>query len=251
MRIGIHQSVFERFPGYRRGLVIARGTSIRSEDAVLAERLRAAEHALAEVIPSGDWRSHPRVAAWLEAFQALGIPTGARPPSIAALVKRTAKGGSLPFINQMVALMNITSLERLIPCGGDDLGAVGVDTDLMLRPATGSESYRPLGRPDILEHPDPGEMIYVSSSPTGSRSADEEIVLCRSWCWRNSDVTKLTQETTAACLNLDFLAPAVPVEIDEVATTSLADDVRRHCGGEVICGLLTPEQPTFDLGSWT
>ncbi len=250
MRIGIHQSVFERFPGYRRGLVIARGTSIRSDDAVLIERLRAAERALVEEISGGDWRSHPRVAAWLEAFQALGIPTGTRPPSIAALVKRTAKGGSLPFINQMVALMNITSLERLIPCGGDDLGAVGSDTDLMLRSATGSESYRPLGRPDILEHPDPGEIVYVSSPSTGSSSAEEDMVLCRSWCWRNSDVTKLTEETTAVCLNLDFLVPAVPMEEDKAATASLADDVRRHCGGEVICGLLTPEQPTFDLASW-
>lgn len=111
--------------------------------------------------------------------------------------------GSLPFINQVVALMNITSLERLVPCGGGDLRPAG--GDLLLRPAIGTESYRPLGRPDVLEHSDPGEIVYV---------------------------TKLTEASTAVCLNLDFMAPAVPTEEHEPATRALADDLSRRCGCE-------------------
>lgn len=240
MHIGIHSSVFERFPGYCRGIVIARGISNATTDPALTERLQAAERALRQTMPGEDWRSHPRVAAWLHAFQELGIPTGARPPSLAALVKRVLKGGTVPFINQVVALMNITSLERLVPCGGDDLHSAR--GELLLRPATGAESYRPLGRPDVLEHPDPGEIVYV---------AGDEIVLCRSWCWRNSDVTKLTEVSTAVCLNLDFMAPAVPTQEREAATHALADDLSRHCGGEVTCHLLTPAEPTVDVSWYT
>ncbi len=238
MRVGIHPSVFDRFPEYCRGLVVARGIANATEDPVLTERLRAAELALRHALPGEDWRAHPRVAAWLHAFQELGIPTGARPPSLAALVKRVLKGGTLPFINQVVALMNVTSLERLAPCGGDDLHSAG--GDLLLRPASGAESYRPLGRPDVLEHPDAGEIIYV---------AGDDTVLCRSWCWRNSDVTKLTEASTTVCLNLDFMAPAVPAQEHEPATRALADDLSRHCGGEVTWHLLTPTEPTVDVPS--
>lgn len=242
MRISIHETVFERFPGYRRGLVIARDIANSTEDHELTDRLRAAEEALRKSLPGSDWRSHPRIGAWLDAFQELGVPTGARPPSLAALAKRVMKGGALPLVNQVVALMNITSLERLIPCGGDDLIAAG--GDLILRPAIGTEAYRPLGRPDILEHPTPGEIVYVATAKA------ESVVLCRSWCWRNSEVTKLTETSTSVCLNLDFMAPAVPPDEDEAAAGALAEDLRRHCGGEVVWRLLTPAHPSVDLPGW-
>jgi len=233
MRFAIDESVFERFPEYRRGIVVARGVDNLTADPDLEARLRAAERAVVERFADAEWRADPRLAVWLEAFGRLGIPVGSKPPSVAALVKRVAKGASLPFINQLVALMNITSLENLVPCGGDDLGTVG--EELVLRPAMGAEDYRPLGKPESLEHPAPGELVLVDTA--------NSVVLCRSWCWRNSDVTKLTERTTAMALNVDLMAPAVPVDEGTAMTRRLADDVRRHCGGDVEWQLLTCDRP--------
>jgi len=239
MRFAVDGSVFERFPEYRRGVVVARGVVNLSADPELQARLRAAEHSVVQRFANADWRADPRLAAWLEAFGRLSVPVGSKPPSVAALVKRVVKGASLPFINQLVALMNIVSLENLVPCGGDDLGTVG--DELVLRPATGVESYRPLGKPEFLEHPGPGELALVD--------VENAVVLCRCWCWRNSDVTKLTDETTAVALNVDLLAPAVPVDAGTQIARRLADDVRRHCGGRVEWRMLTPDRPSalFEL----
>lgn len=237
MRIAVAESIFERFPGYQRGLVVARGVSNEAGDPELAERLREAQQSLVARLGGEDWRAHPRVATWLQAFASLGIAVGSRPPSLAALVKRTMKGSALPFINRLVALMNITSLENLVPCGGDDLDAVGAE--IVLRPATGTETYRPLGRPEMTEHPDPGEIVYVDTQSS--------VVLCRTWCWRNSDITKLTELTTAVALNLDLMAPAVPFEEGAAITERLAADMRRHCGGRVQWHMLSLEHPGAEV----
>lgn len=233
MRFAIDELVFEQFPEYHRGIVVARGVANRAADPELEARLRAAERAVVGRFADADWRAEPRLAAWLEAFGRLGIGVGSKPPSVVALVRRVAKGGSLPFINQLVALMNITSLENLVPCGGDDLDTVG--DELVLRPAMGAEDYRPLGKPESLEHPTLGELILVDTA--------HSVVLCRSWCWRNSDVTKLTQGTTAMALNVDLMAPAVTVEEGTAMTHRLADDVRRYCGGKVQWHILAADQP--------
>jgi DNA/RNA-binding domain of Phe-tRNA-synthetase-like protein len=237
VRIGIDQTVFEGFPGYRRGLVVARGVSNRPDDPVLAERLRNAQRALQSTYTGVDWREDPRVAAWAAAFRQLGVNPNARPPSVAALVKRVAKGANLPFINQLVALMNITSLEHLVPCGGDDLDKVG--GGLTLRPATGTESYRPLGKPHVVEHPDPGEIVLVGESG--------DVVLCRAWCWRNSEITKLTEATSAVALNVDLMPVAVSEQDGIAMTERLAEDVSVHCGGEVDWVILTADVPCVQL----
>jgi len=234
VRIGVDSAVFARFPDYRRGLVVARNIANREPHPELEQRLRRAEETVHARL-AATWKEDPRVAAWLGAFRRLGVNPNNRPPANAALVKRVAKGASLPLVNPVVALMNVTSLENLVPCGGDDLAAVS--GDLLLRPARGGERYRPLGRPEQLDPPDEGELILVDS-------ADE--VLCRLWCWRNSDITKITEQATEVALNLDLMGPAVPPADGDAMTERLAADLRRYCGGEVEWHMLTPESPAVE-----
>ena len=236
MRFAIDPAVFIAFPEYRRGVVVARGVTNTLEDPLLAQRLREAERAARSMIGSAEWRQEPRLAAWAQAFQQIGVGVSARPPSIVALAKRVLKGGELPFINQLVALMNCTSLEHLLPVGGDDLHVVG--DELVLRPAAGHETYRPLGRPDVVEHPDVGEFVLVDAA--------NAVVLCRTWCWRNSDATKLTESTTAVALNIDVLPPAVQADRAEALAAGLAADLIRHCGGDAVWHVLSKDEPSFE-----
>jgi DNA/RNA-binding domain of Phe-tRNA-synthetase-like protein len=236
VRIGVDGAVFEKAPGYRRGLVVARGLTNRVVDPALEQRLLEAQDLLLERLEGEEWKAHPRVAGWLELFRSLGVNPNNRPPSLAALVKRVAKGGRLPFVNQQVALLNITSLERLVPAGGDDLHRVG--DEILLRPAGGEEVYLPLGRPEAQEHPEPGEIVYVDTA--------RGVVLCRTWCWRNSDLTKITESTTAVALNVDLLS-IVPDEEALAITEHLAAELGAACGGEIEWYILTPDRPAVEL----
>ena len=236
MRFAIDPAVFAAFPQYRRGVVIARDVTNLTDDPTLEARLRQAEGAARAWVGSTEWRDEPRLAAWADAFRQIGVGVSARPPSIVALAKRVLKGTELPFINQLVALMNLTSLEHLLPVGGDDLHAVG--DELVLRPAAGHEGYRPLGRPDVLEHPEPGEFVLLDTA--------NQVVLCRTWCWRNSDDTKITSGTTAVALNIDVLPPAVPADRAEALCARLAADLTRHCGGTAVWHVLDRDDLSFE-----
>jgi DNA/RNA-binding domain of Phe-tRNA-synthetase-like protein len=75
MNISIAKEVFEKFPGYRRGLVIAHGIQNGRSSNELIEQLRAAESQLCSVLdvnafinppkslpgarPTGQWVSNP------------------------------------------------------------------------------------------------------------------------------------------------------------------------------------------------
>ena len=61
-----------------------------------------------------------------------------------------------------MAIFNCISLKYLLPCGGDDLNVI--EGDLRLGIADGTENYVPLGQPDVLEHPQPGEVIYYDTA---------------------------------------------------------------------------------------
>lgn len=188
---------------------------------------------MAERFAGREWRQDSRRAAWLSAFDELGIPAGFEPPSIASLVKRVAKGGRLPFIDKLVALMNVASLENLAPCGGDDLHAVA--DEIRLQPAAGIETYSALSVADTFEYPISGEFPLIDMV--------NGVLLCRYWCWRNNDVTKITEDTTVVALDLDLMGTAVPVEEGGRMVRRLAEDVERSCGGHVDWELLTQDRP--------
>jgi lysyl-tRNA synthetase class 2 len=99
------------------------------------------------------------------------------PPAHNALLKRVQKkGAKIPFINKVVAIMNYNSITDKIPVGGDDV--IRAAGNLELCYTDGSETFTPLGNPGIIEHPEPGEIIYMVSN--------NKDVMCRRWNWRNS-----------------------------------------------------------------
>jgi len=167
------------------------------------------------------------LASWDQAHRLFGSNPNKYPPSIRALYKRAVQGKEIPFINSVVAIMNIVSLHNLVPCGGDDLASV--NGDLVLGIATGAESFRPLGRPELFERPDPGEVIYFDSANSN--------VMCRRWNWRNGDMTKLGSDTTDLVVNIDGLPPVSPESLVNIGI-QLSDLLRSHCGAKVQMAML-------------
>ncbi|MBO8154503.1 phenylalanine--tRNA ligase beta subunit-related protein [Thermovirga sp.] len=237
MRIEIAKEVFEAYPYYRRYVVLAKGVNNDGPDEELEKMLRAEELAVRKNGDLENFKEHPRINVWREVFKDMKLNPNRFPPSVANLVKRVRAGKDLPFVNKLVCIFNIVSLRYLVPCGGDDLSVV--KGDLLLGRAEGSEAYRPLGKPEDIENPTPGEIILYD---TGSKD-----VFCRGWCWKNGDSSKIMPETSWVAINVDGMMNAIPFEEHEKAAFEVANLVKQRCGGNVSVKLLCPEENWFEV----
>jgi DNA/RNA-binding domain of Phe-tRNA-synthetase-like protein len=229
----VDQKVFEKFPSFRRGIVVARKMNNRGISKQLESLLY---EALADASSSPiDLTTDPRTAIWNDTYRELGCNPKKFPPAHLALLKRIQKPGvSIPFINKAVAIMNDNSIRGVLPVGGDDIHRAG--KILELRFADGSERFTPLNDPVKTDHADPEEIIYVVT--------ETKEIMCRRWNWRNGFQTRITEETEALVMNIDGLG-----EDSESRTVSIRDRVARmleqYCNAEVETTLLTPSEPVF------
>ncbi|MGD9055536.1 MAG: phenylalanine--tRNA ligase beta subunit-related protein [Desulfobacterales bacterium] len=231
--IRIHPKIFENQPTFRRGIVIASGIDNLGHSPELEELLNRAIGLAAE--NPIDLKTDPLATAWKEAHRQFGSNPNKFPPAHCALLKRVQKPGArMPFINKVVAIMNINSIEARTPVGGDDVIRAG--GNLELRYADGSETFTPLGNPEHTEHPAPGEVIYVVS--------ESKEVMCRRWNWRNGHHTRIAEDTRIIVMNIDGLGE--DSETRAIATRDrVARMLEKHCQAEVMTTLLAPEQPVY------
>jgi DNA/RNA-binding domain of Phe-tRNA-synthetase-like protein len=233
--VQIEPSLFEDYPTFRRGLVLAVAIQNRGPSKELeAELDEALARAAREPV---DVKVDPLVTVWSDAHRLFGSNPNKFPPAHAALLKRVQKGGvRLPFINKVVAIMNYNSIVDRIPVGGDDVERAG--GVLSLRRAKGSEVFIPLGSPEIRENPDPGEVIYVVE--------DSGEVMCRRWNWRNGHGTRITEETKIMVMNIDGLGE--DSEKRAVATRDrVAKMLEEYCQARTTADLLSPSRPRISL----
>jgi lysyl-tRNA synthetase class 2 len=232
--IRITSELSGEIPEFCRAVIVARNVNNDGESRALQAALDEQVARVRGEPTLRDYPCHPRIAPWISAFTKAGMNPRQMPPSIVSLVKRVRSGGTIPFINKLVCLFNLTSLKHLVPSGGDDLRAVG---DLCLGKANGNERYTPLGKPGVQEIPSPGEVIYYDRGT--------QQVLCRGWCWRNGHGTRIQPSTADMAINVDALA----VNRSEALAIAdeLAADVATYCGGEQRVYLLSRESPEIEF----
>jgi DNA/RNA-binding domain of Phe-tRNA-synthetase-like protein len=233
MKSIITQEVLAAFPQYIRGVVSARNVNNTEENSQLIALLRKAEQASTQDTSLQEIKNHPFIAPWRQVYTKFGSNPNKFYSSIESLCRRARRGDQLPYINTAVALFNYFSLKHIVPSGGDDLDSVRGDLRLTL--ARGNEPFTPFNAEEV-EHPDPGEVIYV----------DDSFVMCRRWNWRQGFQTRLSPETRNIAINVDCLPPFTREKAEEI-TAELAGLVREFCGGEVKYALLTQGQNEFEL----
>jgi DNA/RNA-binding domain of Phe-tRNA-synthetase-like protein len=227
--------VFARFPEYVRGVVVAHGVTNGGSPPTLVEMLRAAEASVKDRLDLDTLTSNPRIASWREAFRTLGVKPNEFRSSIEAMTRRVLRDQELPSINALVDIGNVVSLRHLLPVGGH---AIDVLTqDIVLRPATGDETFVPFGSTDP-EHPAAGEFVFVEGNT----------VLTRRWSWRQANHTLTLPQTTAVEINVDGLPPVSRPDV-EAACEEVMELVRRFCGGTTRRETLSRQNPRISLGS--
>jgi DNA/RNA-binding domain of Phe-tRNA-synthetase-like protein len=209
----VHDAVFQLRPDYRALLLavdgIVPGPGDQHSDSLLQQAETVARRALgtepAEQLP------HP--AAWREAYRAFGAKPQRTRNSLEALLRRAGTG--LPRVNRLTDLYNAVSVLHQIPLGGEDLTRYAGPPRLLR--ATGREPFDTAdGGVDVVEHPDPGEVVWC----------DDTGVTCRRWNWRQARRTQLRESTTCALFILDALAPATDQAL-HAAADDLAEQVSR------------------------
>ncbi|MFP4085789.1 MAG: B3/4 domain-containing protein [Desulfobacteraceae bacterium] len=233
--VRIHQSVFDAYPTFRRGIVIAtdmdnQGHSDELESMLQEAVTGAADHPI-------DLKGDPRTVAWIEAHRRFNSNPNKFPPAHCALLKRVQKPGArIPFINKVVAVMNYNSIMSKTPVGGDDMDRAG--ECLELRYADGSETFTPLGQPEVTEHPEPGEIIYVV--------AESGEVMCRRWNWRNGHTTLIDEATTCMVMNIDALGEESQKQAIETRDR-VARMLEQFCGAKTVATLLEFSHPSYSF----
>ncbi|MFM9609222.1 B3/B4 domain-containing protein [Streptomyces niveiscabiei] len=186
-------AVAEAFPGTLVAVVTASG--LRGHEgwpdtvAALAE--------LEQRLADGTWapadETDPRIEAWHTAYRSFGTNPRRVRPSVDALGRRMAKKGSLPRINPAVDSYNVVSVRHGLPAGAFDLDRV--TGAIEIRYAQGTETFTPLGEPDVVETPRAGEVIY----------ADTTDVLTRHWNHRDAHRTRVTADSARVAFVLETL----------------------------------------------
>jgi DNA/RNA-binding domain of Phe-tRNA-synthetase-like protein len=229
----ISAEIFKRFPGYLRGVVVARDVHNTPSPDTLMQLLREAEASVRAGLKIDQVAEHPRIKSWREAYRSFGAKPAEFRSSIEALVRRVLRGEALPSINTLVDIGNIVSLRHLVPAGGHAVDVL--QEDITLRPATGEETFIPFGS-EKPEHPIPGEIVFVEGNT----------VLTRRWTWRQANHTLTQLDTRAIEFNVDGLPPVSPEEVDQ-ACEEIIELVGEFCGGGARWEVLSAAHPRLEL----
>ncbi len=230
-QIIIDQEIFDRFPDFKRGLIIVSDIKNALFDDVISATLNGEIQQKVGL----NLLDNEFVKPWDSVYLKLGSNPNKFPPSIKSLLKRVAKSGGFPFINSIVALFNYVSIKYLIPCGGDDVQKI--EGNLRLGLSKGNEMFIPLGG-ESKETPDAGEVIYFDDKTLN--------VMCRRWNWRNGDFTKILDTTKRLVINIDGIAP-VPRSVIESARDELAALLVDRCSAKVSTDLLDVNRKTIEI----
>jgi lysyl-tRNA synthetase class 2 len=231
VKFKIDPAIFETFPGLHIGIVKAKGVDNRSISPEIQEMIREIQIEIMNNFDLETLSDHPRIQNWRNAYTLFGAKPKKHRSSVESLYRMTLEGKELHPINKVVDIYNYVSLNHMIPVGGDDLAKV--QGDIELRFARGDEPFLPLGSCEVQRARE-GEVVY----------ADEIEILCRRWNWRESEKTKMTEETQDVLLVSEGLPPVTAKEIQGIVE-DLDRLIQEYGGGEIDVGILG-----VDSGEW-
>ncbi len=222
----ISQSLFEHFPKLQVGIILLQNLDNKNTNAVVEAKLRNIQSELKQKYTPKEVDALEQIKVWREAYSFFGAKPKKYKASVEALLTRVVENNIIPSINNLVDAYNYISLKYLLPLGADDLS--NITSDIKLTFANGTEQFQALGT-DEIRNPERGEVVYKHNND----------ILCRRWNWRESDLTKITKDTTSAILYAETLTG------DQKKLTEALHELQQLIGGEVF--ILTADKNSIDL----
>ena len=235
MKVVISKEVLEKYPDFVTGVIFAENVDNRGETNEIVRLINEQMETVKKTLSLEDLAEKPFIANWRKAYVAFGTKPSSYYASSEALLRRILKGKGMPHINNIVDIYNYISIKYRTPVGGEDFDKLR--GDLSLRFADGSEKFTPLGSEEN-EPPEEGEVVY----------ADEKEVVCRRWNWRESDKTKLTEDTKRFILVIDALPP-VTKDVVKTALKEAQELLEKYCNAKCTSKVLNKDDNEFKLAS--
>lgn len=215
----IFPTIIQKYPKLNIGVVVVRGADNTGSDEKIYHLLEEVEEFIKLNFIPTELAKHSMISPWRAAYQDFGAKPESYKSSVEAMMQRILKGGKVPKINKLVDICNYISLKHLIPLGIYDLDKL--QTPISIRHSEGDEHFVPLGT-DKEEHPEKGEVIYEDSIKR---------CICRRWNWRDSDQTKVTEQTKDAIIFIDGLPPITRKKIEEIQV-EIQELIDTFCSGK-------------------
>ena len=231
MKFEIAKEVFELLPNGYFGVVAVSGIDNKKDIPELAEILAANVSDCEKEFEGVKVKNAAEIAPYREAFRAIGINPNRYMCSIEALLDRIAKGKGFPHINNIVDLGNAISVKYKLPIGAHDMATVS-DT-LKVRPACQDDVFIPFGSSEE-DNPAENEIVYVS----------DHQVRTRRWTWRQSEVGKITEETSDVLFPIDGFADFNKEQV-EAAAKELAESAEQLFGVKAVIGFIDKDNTVF------
>ena len=232
MKFIVSKEIFDDIPNALFGVIIARGIDNHKSYDWIKDMLDESIDDCKKFYEGKVVKESAPITYYRDAFRALGINPNKFMCSIEALVTRTVKKGEMPNINTLVDLGNALSLKYNIPLGIHDIDRFSGDMEI--KKATGEEEFIPFGGEEV-EHPEAGEVIYVSGSD----------VKTRRWTWRQGENSKITEETTNVFIPLDAF---LENKEDMLKLQSeFADILKNKLNADVKMGIVDKDNREFEF----
>ncbi len=215
MKFLISKQIFERFPSFVCGVIVAKNVNNKGINEEIFQLLKEEESKIRKEFNLENLSQVPFFSSWRKAYSSFGSEPSRFKCSSEALTRRVLKGESMKHINKLVDIYNYISLKYRTPVGGEDLSKI--DGDIHLKFAEGNENFVSIESSEEETIPK-GEVVYVNNRET----------LCRRWNWRESKKTKLTENTTSAFLVIDALSPLIGDDVKK-AVDEFASLLKKFC----------------------
>lgn len=183
-----HAEIQEKFPQARAGVLVVQGLKNGPTPPELLAKYQAEQAKVKAAIGETPLSELTSLSAWRGAFRKFGVKPTKYRSAVEALLRRLTKKGDIPSINFLVDAGNLLSIRYQIPVAVFDTGQTA--GSITVRLARGDEAFTPLFATEV-EHPVAGEVIFAD---------EEDIVLARRWCWRQSDQSAAKESTTQAVI---------------------------------------------------
>lgn len=234
MAFSIEPTIWEKFPGMRLVVAEAAGIDNQSDRPEVRKLLEDVQDRLKAGWTYENPQSHPRIQAWREAFQRIGVKGKDFPSSIEALVRRVVAGKRIASINSLVDFYNAVSLQLIVPAGGWDVeGLAG--GDIQLRLTREGEPFQELGGQSGPVAVAAGEVSYT----------DAQEIITRHFVWRQSERAKVGPETREVFLVSEIL-PAAGSELAEEVERAFVEGLQGSFGVTAHSAILEPGTARWD-----
>ena len=222
------EQLAEQYPTLRAGLLHASGLTNRPSPPQLLAAYHAEQQAAAQRLRTTPAAEMPSIAAWRRVFTRFGATPTKHRSAPEALLRRLSSHDHVPSIGTLVDIGNLVSLRYAVPVAVFDLARIR--GTLTVRFATGAEQFTDLGSTASTK-PGPGEVVFVD---------EDEVVMARRWCWRQSAEAATGPDTTAALFVVEAHHETAASDVN-AALDDLTDLLATHQPGHVTArGTLSP-----------